>query len=103
MADKKESSLEALKAAVDNRLKARETRRGFLKKALFTTVAVGATATVAKKTVSMIPAGEDPQAQYLKDVLPGDLAMAKREYVVMSKDEKRELVKTLTENYKKEA
>jgi hypothetical protein len=102
MADKKESSLEALKAVVDNRLKARETRRGFLKKALFTTVAVGATAAVAKKTVSMIP-GEDPQAQYMKDVLPGDLAMAKREYVVMSKDEARTLVKTLTENYKKEA
>ncbi|MBI5588309.1 MAG: hypothetical protein HY889_08095 [Deltaproteobacteria bacterium] len=102
MADKKESSLEALKAGIDNRMKARETRRGFLKKALFAGVAVTATATVAKKTVSMIP-GEDPQEQYIKDVLPGDRAMAAREYVVMSREEKKALVKTLVEDYKKEA
>lgn len=102
MADKKESSLEALKAGLDNRMKTRETRRGFLKKALFAGVAVTATATVAKKAVSMIP-GEDPQEQYLKDVLPGDRVLSAREYVVMSKEEKKALVKTMTENYKKEA
>ncbi len=102
MADKKESSLEALKAGIDNRMKTRATRRGFLKKALFTGVAVTATAAVAKKTVDLIP-GENPQEQYLKDVLPGDRAMAAREYVVMSSDEKKALVKTLVEDYKKEA
>lgn len=102
MADKKESSLEALKAGIDNKLKTRSTRRGFLKKALFTGVAVTATAAAAKKTVDLIP-GENPQEQYLKDVLPGDRVLGAREYVVMSSDEKKALVKTLVEDYKKEA
>lgn len=102
MADKKESSLEALKAGMDNKMKTRSTRRAFLKKALVTGVAVGATAAAAKKTAELIP-GENPQEQYLKDVLPGDRVLGAREYVVMSKEEKRSLVKTLEENYKKEA
>lgn len=102
MADKKESSFEALKAGMDNKMKTRSTRRGFLKKALFAGVAATATAAAAKKTVDLIP-GENPQEQYLKDVLPGDRAMAAREYVVMSKEEKISLVKALEENYKKEA
>jgi len=102
MADKKESNLEALKAGIDNKMKTRATRRGFLKKALFAGVAATATATVAKKTVDMIP-GEDPQKQYLKDVLPGDRVASAREYVVMSREEKKALVKTFEGNYKKEA
>ncbi|HXI10034.1 MAG TPA: hypothetical protein VNK06_04445 [Thermodesulfobacteriota bacterium] len=102
MADKKESSLEALKAGVDNRMKTRSTRRGFLKKAVFAGVAATTTAAVAKKTVDLIP-GENPQAQYLRDVLPGDGVLSKREYVVMSAEEKTALVKTLEDNYKKEA
>ena len=102
MADKKESSLEALKAGVENRMKTRATRRGFLKKALFAGVAATTTAAVAKKTVDLIP-GENPQAQYMRDVLPGDGVMGKREYVVMSSAEKAELVKTLEDNYNKKA
>jgi len=102
MADKKESSLEALKAGMDNKMKTRATRRGFLKKALFAGVAATATAAAAKKTVDLIP-GDNPQEQYLKDVLPGDRVLGSREYVVMSSDEKTALVKTLEENYKKEA
>lgn len=100
MADKKEEKAVTIKNTVDNKLKARTSRRGFIKKALISAVAVTATAGLAKKTASLIPEG-NLQDKYLDDVLPGDKILAKREYVLMTKEEKEELIKTFADNYKK--
>lgn len=99
---KKDEGLDTLKAGVEHRLKAHVSRRNFFKKALIAGAVVTAGGAAAKKIVTSLPKG-DAQEAYLKDVLPGDSVMAQREYVVMTKGEKEELVKALVENYKKEA
>ncbi|MBZ0220941.1 MAG: hypothetical protein K8I01_10990 [Candidatus Methylomirabilis sp.] len=80
----------------DNRAMARSSRRGFLSKAVVAGVAVAATAGLAKKTGDLI-FKEDHQKAYLDDVLPGDSVLASRQYVVMTKEEKKDLLKRLFE------
>jgi len=87
-----------LGSAVSKMAKKHSSRRGFLKKALIATVAVAATGKVAKKTASLITES-DHQKEYLGDVIPGDREMARREYVLMSDAEKRELVQRLQKDY----
>lgn len=84
---------------IDNMVKARSSRRGFLKKAIVGAVAVTATAAVAKKTGDAL-LKEDVQQAYLNDVLPGDKVLSGRQYVEMTADEKRLLVASLQKNYK---
>lgn len=103
MADSKNTDLDVVKESIENKSKKQATRRGFLKKALIAGVAVTATAGIAKKTAkTLLPEG-DHQKEYLNDVLPGDKVLAQREYVLMTKSEKEELVKTLESGYKKQA
>lgn len=96
--DKKEKGLKE-QTGIDNMVKARSSRRGFLKKAIVGAVAVTATAAVAKKTGDVL-LKEDVQQAYLNDVLPGDKVLASRQYVEMTAEEKKSLVASLQNNYK---
>ncbi len=87
-------------SAVANMAKKHSSRRGFIKKALISAVAVAATAKIAKKTASII-AKPDHQTDYLDDIIPGDRAMSEREYVLMSDSEKKKLVSSFEKNYGK--
>lgn len=96
--DKKDKDLTA-PAAIDNKAAAPTSRRGFLSKAIVAGVAVTATAGLAKKT-SEVLLKEDFQKAYLNDVLSGDSVLASRQYVLMSKEEKAELLKRLFQFHK---
>lgn len=95
--DKKEKDSRE-QIGIDNMVKARSSRRGFLKKAIVGAVAVTATAAVAKKAGDVL-LKEDVQQAYLNDVLPGDSILAGRQYVEMTSDEKKSLVARLVKNY----
>ncbi|MBI1912081.1 MAG: hypothetical protein HYS21_08770 [Deltaproteobacteria bacterium] len=103
MSDKKApESLDTIKDGVENKVKKHVSRRSFFKKALVTTVAVTATAGLAKKASTLIPT-ENFEKLYLNDVLPGDIELAKRQYVLMTEQEKAALVRDLESNYKNKA
>ena len=95
--DKKEKDPKE-QIGIDNMVKARSSRRGFLKKAIVGAVAVTATAAVAKKTGDVL-LKEDPQQAYMNDVLPGDKALSQMQYVEMTAGEKKSLVARLVKNY----
>ncbi|WKZ33105.1 MAG: hypothetical protein QY316_01465 [Thermodesulfobacteriota bacterium] len=78
---------------------ARTSRRGFLSKAVVAGVAVAATAGIAKKTGDLI-FKEDHQKAYLDDLSQGDSVLASRQYVVMTKEEKKDFLKRLFEFHK---
>lgn len=100
MAEDKGHKTDSTRCGIENKLKTNVSRRAFFKKAAVTTVAVAATAGLAKKAADhLIPEG-DHQKAYSNDVLPGDAVMSKWEYVAMDKKEKEALVKTLVENYR---
>lgn len=96
--DKKEKESRE-EIGIDNKVKAHSSRRGFLKKAVISAVAVTATAAAAKKASDVL-LKEDAQQAYLNDVLPGDEVLAARKYVVMTGEEKKTLVARLEKNYK---
>ena len=96
--DKKDKDLSTT-AAIENKAAAPTSRRSFLSKAIIAGVAVTATAGIAKKT-SEVLLREDFQKAYLKDVLGGDGVLASRQYVLMSKQEKAELLKRLFQFHK---
>ena len=101
MSDKKNDGRSGSADSVaGNMAKKHSSRRGFIKKALISAVAVAATAKLAEKTASMI-AEPDHQKEYLGDVLPGDRVMAEREYVLMSDSEKKQLVGSFEKDYRK--
>lgn len=95
--DRKEKT-SGVETRVDNAVKAHSSRRGFLKKAVVSAVAVTATAAAAKKAGDLL-LKEDAQQAYLNDVLPGDKVLASRQYVVMTREEKRSLVARLEKDY----
>ncbi len=100
MSDKKhDGNSENIGSAVSRMAKKHSSRRGFLKKAIITTVAVVGTAKLAEKTVSVITEA-DHQKEYLGDVLPGDREMASRKYVQMTKAEKKAMVRQFEKDYK---
>ena len=95
--DKKEKDSRE-QIGIDNMVKARSSRRGFLKKAIVGAVAVTATAAVAKKTGDIL-LKEDPQQAYLNDVLPGDKVLSEMQYIEMTAGEKKTLVARLVKSY----
>lgn len=86
-------------SAIDNRVKKHSSRRGFIAKTLISAVAITTTAKLAKKTASLME--PDHQKEYLKDIAAGDRALRQTRYEVMSRAEKRDLVRTLVESYRK--
>lgn len=77
------------------------SRRDFFKKAALGSIAVASTTSVAKMVASLAMES-DPQKAYLRDVLPGDRVMSKREYAEMTEDEKKERIQMFIINYKKQ-
>ena len=86
--------------SVENVMKRHSSRRGFLKKAFISTVAVAGTATLAKKASSLIPEPDHKEAA-LRESLAGDKVLRELEYVVMSSREKSQYLDILLENSRK--
>ncbi len=85
----------------DKKAVSRSSRRDFFKRAALGSIAVASTTSVAKMVASLATES-DLQKAYLRDVLPGDRAISKREYVEMAEDEKKERIQMFTTNYKKQ-
>lgn len=97
--DQRESLLDSAASSIENKAKKRSTRRSFIKNALVSAVAVTTTAGVAKKTASVITQ-KDHQQEYGKDEQAAESALTKREYVLMSDREKKDLVRMFENNYR---
>ncbi|MFQ5465368.1 MAG: hypothetical protein ACE5EI_05515 [Thermodesulfobacteriota bacterium] len=91
------ASPEILEAAVDNKTRKHSSRRGFIRGAIISAVAVTATAKLAKKTVSLLPE-VDYQKAYLGDIEAGDRALKKTRITLMSEKEKKELLRMYAED-----
>ncbi|MCU7890540.1 MAG: hypothetical protein KZQ78_02570 [Candidatus Thiodiazotropha sp. (ex Ustalcina ferruginea)] len=74
------------------------TRRGLFKRAAAGAVSITGTAGLAKVVVdsSLQP---DLQDKYIKDHLSGEQELMGREYVLMSEQEKADMVQTFINNY----
>jgi hypothetical protein len=77
-----------------------ETRRGFFTKAAIGAVAISGTAGLAK-VVGDTVAEPDLRARYRKDSLAGESELRERKYVLMSDEEKEDMVQHLVDNYEK--
>lgn len=75
-------------------------RRGFFAKATVGAVALSGTAGLAKVVGDSV-ARPDLQDLYKKDHFTGEQELSEREYVLMSDDEKNDMVQQLVDNYEK--
>ena len=75
------------------------SKRAFIKTALIGGIAVASGAVIAKKITSNIPKTKLASA-YVDDELQQDRVMKDKEFVVMSKEEKEQMVKTIVSEYK---
>lgn len=76
----------------------RAARRGFFKRAAVSAVSVSGTAGLAKVVVDSTPS-PDLQDLYRKDHLAGEKQLQEREYVLMSDQEKAEMVGALIKSH----
>ena len=76
----------------------RASRRGFFRKAAMGAASVSGAAGLAKVVVDSVP-HPDQKELYTKDSHAGEQELAEREYVVMSDQEKREMVQSFVDNY----
>ena len=74
------------------------SRRGFFRKAAMGAASVSGVAGLAKVVVDSVP-HPDQKELYTKDAHAGEQELAEREYVLMSDQEKREMVQTFVDNY----
>ena len=75
------------------------SRRNFFRKAAIGAVAVTGTTELAKVTASSL-VDDNAQTLYAKDIVAGDRVLAERQYVVMSDQEKEEMVQGFVDNYR---
>lgn len=78
------------------------TRRGFFKKVAVGAASITGTAGLAKVVVD---SGPQPNLQdhYIKDGLSGEQELLQREYVLMSDQEKTDMIQTFIDNYSNQA
>lgn len=76
----------------------RASRRGFFRKAALGAASVSGAAGLAKVVVDSVP-HPDQKELYTKDAHAGEQELAEREYVLMSDQEKREMVQTFVDDY----
>jgi hypothetical protein len=76
------------------------SRRNFLKTVAVAGVSVTTAGTLAKK-VSTLVLQDGPQGAPLDYILRGDRILMGREYILMTETEKKTMVGTFTDNYKK--
>ena len=89
---------EALNQGASQKEALRASRRGFFRKAALGAASVSGAAGLAKVVVDSVP-HPDQKELYTKDAHAGEQELAEREYVVMSDQEKREMVQTFVDNY----
>ena len=77
------------------------SRRHFIKKAVIGGIAAISTASIAKKVVSMESEKTQREA-YIKDEFRQDMVLKDKKFVLMTDDEKRQLVDMFVSNYYKE-
>lgn len=77
-------------------------RRGFFKRAAIGAVSVTGTAGLAKVVVDSAPQ-PDMQEKYIKSGLAGEQELMEREYVLMSDQEKRDMVQGFVDDYSDQA
>lgn len=77
------------------------SRRGFFKKLMIGGATVTAAGGVVKVADSVITSEFDAQQAYLDDVTPGDKIIAEREHVLMSREEKQDMLKMFLGDYQK--
>lgn len=73
-------------------------RRRFFKRVAVGAVSITTTAGLAKAVVDSVPQ-TDMQDHYVKDGLAGEDELMNREYVLMSDQEKADMVQTFIDNY----
>ncbi|MFK5893202.1 MAG: hypothetical protein QM504_08285 [Pseudomonadota bacterium] len=73
-------------------------RRGFFKKAAVGLTSVTATAGLSKVVVDSLEK-TDLQEHYTKDSIAGEQELMNREYVLMSNEEKTDMMQTFIKNY----
>lgn len=78
------------------------SKRAFLTKALIGGVAVVSTAAIAKKVVSSSSV-KDVKGAYLKDEQMQDRVMKDKQYVLMTSEEKEQMVQMFVSDYYKQA
>ena len=76
----------------------RAARRGFFRKAALGAASVSGAAGLAKVVVDSVP-HPDQKELYTKDAHAGEQELVQREYVLMSDQEKSEMVQTFVDNY----
>jgi hypothetical protein len=76
----------------------RATRRGFFTKAAVGAVSITGTVGLAKVVVDSVPI-PDLQVLYTKDGTAGEQELLQREYVLMSDQEKEDMVQVFVDNY----
>ena len=74
------------------------SRRSFFAKAAVGTVAVSGTVGLAKAVVDSV-SEPDVSEQYRRDALAGEQDLSRREYVLMSDAEKRDMVQQFVSDY----
>ncbi len=93
MSDERDRPIDAVNDSPKNKAERHTSRRGFLKTAIASGLAVAVTAKVAKEaTEALIKA--DNQRIYDADEIRAGQALRGKKLVLMSKAEKEELVKT---------
>lgn len=73
-------------------------RRGFFKRAAVGAVSITGTAGMAKVVVDSVPQ-PDRRERYIQDGLAGEQELKHREYVLMSDQEKSDMVQSFIDNY----
>lgn len=73
-------------------------RRGFFKQAAAGVVSISGTAGLAKVVVDSVPKPSQRE-RYRKDHLAGEQELMQREYVLMSEQEKAEMVRMFIDNH----
>lgn len=77
----------------------RAARRGFFRKAAIGAASVSGTAGLAKVVVDSVPQ-PNLKELYTKDAHAGEKELLEREYVLMSEEEKRDMVQTFIDDYR---
>lgn len=75
-------------------------RRGFFKKAAVGAVSITGTAGLAKVVVDSVPQ-PDMRDKYIQDSRAGEQELSEREYVLMSEQEKADMVQSFIDQYSK--
>ncbi|MBE9528818.1 MAG: hypothetical protein IME99_06230 [Proteobacteria bacterium] len=102
MPESKDKAIEAVDSVnrmIDNKLKKKTTRRGFLKSAVLAGLAIGGGVLGAKKMTESV-LKEDNRRLYSADAQGVERTWKNKKLTLMSKNEKEEMVSSLLKSFK---